>query len=218
MKEDTATDLRRQLGQRIGKADIERLVASADDAMIGQLCHLLSDPDRRTSDNAAWLMTHLPATWKGWLLSCQPALIDKALHSSSEAQCRLLLTLIARQPLSIPNDDNNEAARSTDGNKAVRNTDSHNIAMRSDSIEDAMVNESNTIALLDFCLSRITHPDTSIGIRSVCIKIASKLCLPYPDLQGELLRTLQGIAEEHKTPAIRCAIKHLLADRNQAIE
>ena len=46
------------------------------------------------------------------------------------------------------------------------------------------------IDLLDFCLTHMMMPDEPYGVRSLCMKIAYTLSLPYPELLGELRQSL----------------------------
>ncbi|MBP5326663.1 MAG: hypothetical protein J6Y98_01955 [Bacteroidales bacterium] len=46
------------------------------------------------------------------------------------------------------------------------------------------------ITLLDFCLMHMMMADETYGVRSLCMKLAYTLCLPYPELMGELRRSL----------------------------
>lgn len=46
------------------------------------------------------------------------------------------------------------------------------------------------VALLDFCFEHFMMPEEPYGVRSVCMKLAYKLSLPYPELLGELRQSL----------------------------
>lgn len=63
-----------------------------------ELFQLLFDPDKRTSDNAAWVMTHLPKTVDAWLTERQNTLIDEAMRTESTTKRRLILNLLERTP------------------------------------------------------------------------------------------------------------------------
>lgn len=63
-----------------------------------ELFQLLFDPDKRTSDNAAWVMTHLPKTADAWLTEHQNTLIDEAMRTESTTKRRLVLNLLERTP------------------------------------------------------------------------------------------------------------------------
>ena len=61
-----------------------------------ELLQLLFDPDKRTSDNAAWVMSHLPKTEDDWIAEQQNILIDEAMRTESTTKKRLILNLLER--------------------------------------------------------------------------------------------------------------------------
>ncbi len=61
-----------------------------------ELFQLLFDEDKRTSDNAAWVMTHLPKTVDAWLTERQNVLIDEAMRTESTTKRRLIMNLLER--------------------------------------------------------------------------------------------------------------------------
>ena len=63
-----------------------------------ELFQLLFDEDKRTSDNAAWVMTHLPKTADTWLTEHQNTLIDEAMRTTSTTKRRLIMNLLDRTP------------------------------------------------------------------------------------------------------------------------
>ena len=63
-----------------------------------ELFQLLFDEDKRTSDNAAWVMTHLPKTADAWLAERQNTLIDEAMRTESTTKRRLIMNLLERTP------------------------------------------------------------------------------------------------------------------------
>ena len=73
------------LSSRISGYDAKAL-AKAD--LKEELFQLLFDPDKRTSDNAAWVLTHLPKTADGWLTERQNILIDEAMRTTSTTKRR----------------------------------------------------------------------------------------------------------------------------------
>ena len=68
-----------------------------------ELFQLLFDPDKRTSDNAAWVLTHLPKTADAWLAERQNTLIDEAMRTESTTKKRLILNLLERTPFEADN-------------------------------------------------------------------------------------------------------------------
>ena len=83
------------LSNRISGNDAKAL-AQAD--IKEELFQLLFDPDKRTSDNAAWALTHLPKTADAWLAERQDLLIDEAMRTSSTTKRRLIMNLLDRTP------------------------------------------------------------------------------------------------------------------------
>ena len=63
-----------------------------------ELLQLLFDEDKRTSDNAAWVLTHLPKTADAWLTEHQNTLIDEAMRTTSITKRRLIMNLLDRTP------------------------------------------------------------------------------------------------------------------------
>ena len=61
-----------------------------------ELFQLLFDEDKRTSDNAAWVMTHLPKTADAWLTERQNTLIDEVMCTESTTKRRLIMNLLER--------------------------------------------------------------------------------------------------------------------------
>ena len=87
--------LKTLLSDRISGSDAKAL-ANAD--FKETLFRLLFDPDKRTSDNAAWVMTHLPKTADAWLTERQNTLVDEAMRTESTTKRRLILNLLERMP------------------------------------------------------------------------------------------------------------------------
>jgi hypothetical protein len=87
------SELRTILSGRISGADAKAL-GQAD--LKEELFPLLFDPDKRTSDNAAWAMTHLPKTADAWLTERQDILIDEAMRTISTSKRRLIMNLLDR--------------------------------------------------------------------------------------------------------------------------
>lgn len=81
------------LSNRISGYDAKAL-AQAD--IKEELFQLLFDPDKRTSDNAAWVLTHLPKTADSWLTERQDILIDEAMRTASTTKRRLIMNLLER--------------------------------------------------------------------------------------------------------------------------
>ena len=87
------SELKAILSGRLSGNDVKAL-AGAD--FKEELLQLLFDPDKRTSDNAAWVLTHLPKTADPWLTEHQNALIDEAMRTTSTTKRRLIMNLLER--------------------------------------------------------------------------------------------------------------------------
>ena len=92
-KERSMPNLKPILSGRIS-GDEAKALAQGD--FMEELFHLLFDPDKRTSDNAAWVMTHLPPTADSWLTERQNTLIDEVMCTKSTTKKRLILNLLER--------------------------------------------------------------------------------------------------------------------------
>ncbi len=66
-----------------------------------ELLQLLFDEDKRTSDNAAWVLTHLPKTADAWLAEHQNTFIDEAMRTTSTTKRRLIMNLLERTPFEV---------------------------------------------------------------------------------------------------------------------
>jgi hypothetical protein len=89
------SELKNILSGRISGSDA-RALAGGD--FKEELFQLLFDEDKRTSDNAAWVMTHLPKTADAWLAERQNTLIDEAMLTESTTKRRLIMNLLERTP------------------------------------------------------------------------------------------------------------------------
>lgn len=87
------SELKAILSGRIG-ARQAKSIARGDNKV--ELFRLLLDSDKRTSDNAAWALTHLPKEANAWLTEKQDALIDEAMRTSSTTKRRLIMNLLGR--------------------------------------------------------------------------------------------------------------------------
>ena len=63
---------------------------------------------------------------------------------------------------------------------------------------------------LDFCLERMTAVDELPGAQSLCMKLAYRMCRFYPELEGELLRTLKAMEIDYYTPAVSSVRSRIL--------
>ena len=87
------SELKAILSSRISGSDVKAL-AEAD--FKEEQFQLLFDPDKRISDNAAWVLTHLPKTADAWLAERQNILIDEVMRTASTTKRRLIMNLLER--------------------------------------------------------------------------------------------------------------------------
>ena len=87
------SELKTILSARISGSDAKAL-AKGD--FKEELFQLLFDEDKRTSDNAAWVMTHMPKTEDAWLIAHQNILIDETMRTKSTTKRRLIMNLLER--------------------------------------------------------------------------------------------------------------------------
>lgn len=66
---------------------------------------------------------------------------------------------------------------------------------------------------LDFCLEHMQDPDEYPGIQSLCLKLAYRMCLYYPELMDELRRTLEAMEMAYYTPALRSVRNRILQNK-----
>lgn len=87
------TQLREILSQSIHAHDIKLLRKTADKE---DIFAFMFDKDKKTSDNAAWVMTHLPKSYNKWLDTKRDVLINGVLSAKETTQLRLFLNLLER--------------------------------------------------------------------------------------------------------------------------
>lgn len=92
-------------------------------------------------------------------------------------------------------------------NSSVRRL-SLNIIVRLEIQEDDLRTD-----FLDFCLEHMQNPDEYPGIQSLCLKLAYKMSLFYPELMDELKRTLVSMDMSYYSPALRSVRNRILANK-----
>ena len=63
---------------------------------------------------------------------------------------------------------------------------------------------------LDFCFEHMIDVGEFSGIQSVCMKLAFRMCKFYPELMGELKRTLEAMEIDYYKPAVKCVRNKIL--------
>lgn len=66
------------------------------------------------------------------------------------------------------------------------------------------------INLLDFSMEHLMMAEEPYGVRSLCMKLAYSLSLPYPELLGELRRSLLMIEPGDLGAGVRCTYNKIL--------
>lgn len=91
--------IREQLSVPMRKVDIVGMAqrAANDETVLAEVYRLLYDHDKRTSDNAAWVLMHLPQTKNRWLTPHKEEMTDEALRTSSITKRRLIMALLEKQ-------------------------------------------------------------------------------------------------------------------------
>lgn len=91
---------RKALAGRITLRQIKEycLCMQHDETLVNILLRMLDEPDRRTADNAAWVLTHADNGVCRHLSSRFAELAEKAIHTEDETLRRLLLSLLWRLP------------------------------------------------------------------------------------------------------------------------
>ncbi|MGN0282958.1 MAG: hypothetical protein ACI4B3_11795 [Prevotella sp.] len=63
---------------------------------------------------------------------------------------------------------------------------------------------------LDFCLEHAIDVEEFPGIQSLCLKLAYRMCSFFPELMGELKRTLEAMEIDYYKPAIKSVRNRIL--------
>ena len=56
---------------------------------------------------------------------------------------------------------------------------------------------------LDFCFEHMVSIEEFPGIQTLCMKLAYRMCSFYPELMGEMKRTLEAMEIEYYKPAVK---------------
>ena len=78
-------------------------------------------------------------------------------------------------------------------------------------VERLTISEADVRAdFLDFCLDHMTDVQEYPGIQSLCMKIAYKMCAFYPELKGEMRRTVEAMEISYYSPAVKSVRARIL--------
>lgn len=95
----------------------------------------------------------------------------------------------------------------TTANSSVRRL-SLNVVERLDMPEDDVRSD-----FLDFCFAHFADVAEYPGIQSLCLKLAHRMCRFYPELMGELKRTLEAMEISEYSPALRSVRSRILSGK-----
>ena len=66
---------------------------------------------------------------------------------------------------------------------------------------------------LDFCLEHMVSIEEYPGIQTLCMKLAYRMCNYYPELMGELKRTIEAMEIDYYKPAVKGLRKKILSGK-----
>ncbi len=92
--------MREELSRRLSAAEVCKLGVGmqGDGDRLEALYELTFDCDKQVAFNALWAFTFLDKTNVGWLNSKHDDLINRVLVETDLAKCRLMLSMLLRQP------------------------------------------------------------------------------------------------------------------------
>ena len=81
-------------------------------------------------------------------------------------------------------------------------------------IERLKMNEEDLRTdFLDFCFEHMVSIEEFPGIQTLCMKLAYRMCIFYPELMDELKRTLEAMEIDYYKPAVKCLRKRILSGK-----
>ena len=81
-------------------------------------------------------------------------------------------------------------------------------------VERLKMNEENLRTdFLDFCFERMMDVEEFPGVQSISMKLAFRMCQFYPELMGELNRTIKAMQIEYYKPAVRSVRSRILSGK-----
>ena len=79
-----------------------------------------------------------------------------------------------------------------------------NLVEKQEITEEAMRTD-----FLDFCLLHMHMPEEPPGVQALCMKLAHRMCLPYPELMHEFYETLSLMQPEDCKPGMKQLINKM---------
>ncbi|MDD5992192.1 MAG: hypothetical protein PUC35_04685 [Prevotellaceae bacterium] len=68
---------------------------------------------------------------------------------------------------------------------------------------------------LDFCFDHMTDVNEFPGIQSLCMKLAYRMCSFFPELMGELRRTVETMEIDYYKPAVKSVRSKILKGKTR---
>ena len=68
---------------------------------------------------------------------------------------------------------------------------------------------------LDFCFDHMTDINEFPGIQSLCMKLACRMCSFFPELMGELRRTVEAMEIDYYKPAVKSVRSKILKGKTR---
>lgn len=68
---------------------------------------------------------------------------------------------------------------------------------------------------LDFCFDHMTDINEFPGIQSLCMKLACRMCSFFPELTGELRRTVEAMEIDYYKPAVKSVRSKILKGKTR---
>lgn len=92
--------MRKKLNKKLCMDDIYEIciLCHGNSRKKAELYQLIFDEDERVATNALWVFTHFDMQNNEWLYAKHDDLIDRVLVEKNETKCRLILSLLLRQP------------------------------------------------------------------------------------------------------------------------
>ena len=144
--------------------------AHEDAAERERLFAAMIDGDRDEAVHSAWALTHLPKADNPHIANHRETLTHLAVTTHDTSLRRITLALLERIDWTVC------ATK-------VERTPKRSVPDL-DNIPDSYV------SLLNFCMEHMMLPEEPYGVRSLCMKLAYTLSLPYPELLEELRQSL----------------------------
>ena len=185
----------RQTFSEGGAQEIYREVRATGD-FLGFARRYVFDKDYRVARSALWGLTKATDEELSELQVTLNELTDQAMQTENSSVRRLTLNIIERLWVG-------ELRSGARPPVACYQRDAR---MRLTLEEDDLRTD-----FLDFCFDHMVSIEEFPGIQTLCMKLAYRMCSFYPELMGELKRTLEAMETAYYKPAVKCLRKRILS-------